>query len=801
MAEPLHAFAPAEWLRENTDLPDINTYVQLKGYKRQKSNTPHWDQFRLWALKMLKAPRGVGRPEKFNLYILHKVHPGWDNCLQQLMMVNSDASVEEFSVAGIGLWYVGVRDSTKDWVANTGVFGLRLAEWNSRLKTFFDTVRQYGRVGGTQHSKEVATDLRKVTSIIGRKLDEADWNDEWDSINRKVRTKTAGNHPDTMSSAKWMRMFKQECDIMAEEVISQVANTGHMQGMREWWEQRVMWAPTGSSSNRHRLDSEIKSLGAMGMHERPNKKAVWNTIKWEDVVEKLKELPPSVARLSTKPEPGGKQRALYASDDWSTIFASYASQDVEKMMAIGGMVARQTPSDVVKWLKNNSIDGRNEEACWVSLDYKDFNKEHSKLMLAWLNISLSRAWSRRRNNTGVMAQKAWMALVVAYQHMNAFVQWKHLSSAQRVFFGLWSGHRDTARDNTMLHCVYHRIALRQALIFGLRVERPIYIGMCGDDEDSKFRSWREAIAYVGVHMMMGHELNPKKQQFGYQYHEFLQRQSDGPGLPMRPLAPVLATLATGNWYKEPGHWFDAAVQAMTSNCWEAVARGYDHLCAARLATVMLDNHMRVKTRNGTTLYEWECYKGSTANNALWNEPIGAKVEKFSSQVRLPKLRNHGIVDIMTSRSKWIKHMSEGDRVRYMTKLEQEVNRSLVSREAEKLRTQEAQQKLENRKTPHTKLPSEEMITRVAPPNEECLVREFLVDRGKRRPMPLESKLQRIKMDIDIFNALGGWLGVAKYGKPSDIQHLDTSLEQETTKLSNSELLLDGALQNWLRETR
>lgn len=56
------------------------------------------------------------------------------------------------------------------------------------------------------------------------------------------------------------------------------------------------------------------------------------------------------------------------------------------------MVAVQTPTDVVKWMQA-SLEGRSViGGIWTSLDYSDFNKEHSKIVLALLNMLMAEQW-------------------------------------------------------------------------------------------------------------------------------------------------------------------------------------------------------------------------------------------------------------------------------------------------------------------------------------------------------------------------------------------------------------------------
>jgi hypothetical protein len=801
-------YAPAEWKQQNMPAPMLrHKFYSSKRKPPIPVVKPEFKVFVKAIAKMLPAPLGVGRTEKLNIYMLLKICDYWDTSMVQCIYKNANEHTEEFSVAAVLLWYASVDVAIREWATTVQLLFLPLNEWHVELKTFLDHVRAHGSVGDTPHGVAVAVGIRKLTTMVGRTLKEADWRQERHEIECNWRHKVAGYSPNRMNAAIWWEWATEEMNAIATTIVGQVSKKGTMATMKDWWSQRVLWAPMGSSSERHRLDEVQQQLHGNRNTERPKKKTVWNNISWEELGEKLKERTYSVARVSTKPEPGRKQRALYANDDWSTIVASYASQDIEKTMNVGGMVSRQTPNDVIDWMRAGLHDGRQGRECWVSLDYKDFNKEHSKMLLAALNIALCKAWMRTNIVPMIKHQKAAAALLVATQHLNGFIEWSDIKENRRALSGLWSGHRDTARDNTMLHYVYHKVAIKQLYVWKVSHEIPRYIGMCGDDEDALFASWKNAVAYLLVHYIMGHVLNPIKQQIGYDYHEFLQRQAVRGSLPVRPLPPMIAAMATGNWYKESGHWYDAAIAAMTSQCDELVSRGMDINAAGRLACVFLDNYMRIPPNKDrkTIELEWWKYRKMGGPSLIWDNINDhdidvPRIEDIKLKLPSKKVPSRGVADLITHRWRWYKHCDDEELGRLQSEISKEVNMSLFSKRLEQERLSYAEHNMDRRKWHQT---VKRFVEKQNPPtpNYEEVIADIWPDKGKRRPYNIEAALQRIGMDIRLFNAIGGWKTLANKGRPKDIAMYENqkpvAMNRQQTTIKRSNKMLDSALQNWL----
>ncbi|KRY03057.1 hypothetical protein T12_16520, partial [Trichinella patagoniensis] len=102
-------------------------------------------------------------------------------------------------------------------------------------------------------------------------------------------------------------------------------------------------------------------------------------------------------RQSVKNEPGKKHRALYAADDECSFVSAYASAGMEKHMNVLGMCPQQRPGDILSWWRQHQI--RRGGGCWMSVEFTDFNKEHSALELYELNRALAEAWYSHAGST------------------------------------------------------------------------------------------------------------------------------------------------------------------------------------------------------------------------------------------------------------------------------------------------------------------------------------------------------------------------------------------------------------------
>lgn len=402
--------------------------------------------------------------------------------------------------------------------------------------------------------------LRKIMHLTGRDLAAADWDTE------RQRSDGLYNRRDRIFTSRWyLREFQAAAQHVAATTIRNTYSR-RLQTLNDWWASRMMNAPNGSSSHRHTVDEKRTKSHSSG--DRPNKKVVYSYMGDNTPVAMMQLEPHVVARCSTKPEPGRKHRALYAACDCSSIVSSWASVGLESAMNWGGMVAKQAPADVLEWLQQHrtslAIGGT-----WSSLDYADFNKEHSAWELTLLNLALAREWALHPQES-IREDKYTAALWTAASNSS---RWAKTSDATwRVNSGLYSGHRDTARDNTMLHYIYSRIQQRLLLELGVTLT-PVYTVMCGDDEDTHYSNTADAYMHYAVATSAGWHLNPKKQMLGSHTHEFVQVLCDGAHAPTQPLIPNIVAFVDGNWYKDPLQDIGSTAEAVMRLGVELIQRG------------------------------------------------------------------------------------------------------------------------------------------------------------------------------------------------------------------------------------
>jgi len=159
---------------------------------------------------------------------------------------------------------------------------------------------------------------------------------------------------------------------------------------------------------------------------------------------------------------------------------------------------------------------------------------------------------------------------------------------------------------------------------------PQYTAFCGDDEDVHHQSFAEAVVHVSVYQMTGHAINSTKQLGGVSHHEFLRMVGDPVNMPERPLASILSTIATGNWYVEQSLWYDSVIASVSANFWDAVCRGMPLRAGQQLAGMYLDILMRYKSQEGTWhKLEWWSYRKKVGGPFLWQGVDGGEEEPIS----------------------------------------------------------------------------------------------------------------------------------------------------------------------------
>jgi hypothetical protein len=753
------------------------------------------------------APPGVGRPDKLTLSDVEIAMGAGGLTAQQQDAIAANLGATEFCLAAWILFIGCAPGVFRDWLEQHPLHRVPLERWREApVVQFFDRVRQCGDAGGTG-GPAVADLLRRMKTLAERNLGEADWEGEYYNKWVNPRMHFAPTASGGYSRAKWLALAYRHIDRIAAKLVREVRHSGHLQRMEAWWKRRALWMPSGSSSERHRLDAAKTADPRLSSGDRPNKRAVAQSISWADFSQAVTDMGPSqLIRCSTKHEPGGKNRALYAGDDISGAVASYASQDMEKHMSTEGMVAKQAPSDVVEWMRADLLKPRRGGAVWCSLDYSDFNSEHEKGLLTYLNLALAREWLKSTSEVEACLDKAWAALWVALSHQHTYVQFPGKPGpAIRQFHSLNSGHRDTARDNTVLHAVYKAIVVDlMGELLGEKVHTH-YVGICGDDEDVLHKDWVQVAGYITMHQACGHALNGAKQEVDYYRHEFLQRQAVQGRLPLRPLAPVLATLAGGNWYKEAGHHYNQALDGLSSTGWEIITRGADPAIICRLVCRMLDRAYTIPNpRQKPTKLDWWKYRAQVQSCPIWlpslvsdpmarhSPPPPELVEEFDAR----GLPQKATGDLASDRMRWLQCVPPQKRAIWHQTVTNNTYKAFYGTHREKLRRAAARALWPTRRG-RTVFDDAWAPQLLEAPLDE-VGRWINGDGGERRPPSLEATLQRIDLDLTLFELIGRWPGVLAHGKPSDVRVFEHDIPFNEGLLPSWLMHVDPALTSWLR---
>lgn len=567
----------------------------------------------------------------------------------ELSILAANQGHPEWSVAADILGTLAWEPSMLQWLQDrSGWFSAPLAWKLEHLKPWLNAVRRCPRLQGAPTSVAGLLVLRKYVNICGRNKSPAKWEDEEERRVRNLPVHYAVDANGNLSRTLWETRLRGLLSELAWGVVSSVVASGDLQGPQEWWESRWKWVPTGSTSLRSRQSALCTADSRLGSGARADKRTVAETLPDDYLSRAMQTIPLRVARRSTKHEPGLKNRALYAVDDRTFYVAAYASAYAEQHMVAEGMRAKQTPADVAEWMRRHW--DRRDPAVWLSLDYSDFNSDHEVDTLVALDLAFAQAWARcsvrSREGEDISTAKAETCAWLAMSHRvnvstggdvapwlsgsgnvgmeaepeqpvaGAWLCGPKDTAAKRpwrVYGGLFSGDRNTARDNTMLHAVYSLMARKSMSQFWGGAMSGL--SFTGDDEDGIADDWQTGLVYVLQHVLMQFELKAAKQMAGHN-HEFLQRSLSDDGFPTRPLYAALAQLASGNWYQDVYMWYDAHIRAVSDNVWELHTRGLPYAVAQRLAIELLNGMMRVKAPDAARVEALGRAIGHHETNAL-----------------------------------------------------------------------------------------------------------------------------------------------------------------------------------------
>lgn len=535
-----------------------------------------------------KAPPGLRDIYQVHPVFVVKLDPTRVSTLWKIYSINS--TMVDYEYAAMFLWWVLLPMELYTFFLDTKLHLVNCAEQGHLVSEFFEVCRQQAACCRCVVGEQAFYWLRKYKNLFGRRRGTCNITQEEERYKPYYsyrRLSRIGVYSDRKT---YLHTFMKHTSRVTDAIVVQMREA-NLDDLQTWWKKRVNNLASGSSSNRHLLDSYIEQDERIRSSDRPNKKAVCEAYDDAYLERLLHRMPYMIARRSTKNEPGLKQRALYAVDDDAVIISAFASMSVEKNMNIMGMAPLQRPVDVLRWWK----DGQQQKAgeIWLSADYTDFNKEHSQAELELLNLAFARSWLKKYPVERIARQKSFCATWLAEAQRCRFVKDEE-GNMQRVFSALFSGSRDTARDNTILHQVYHNMVLEWLDDNCEGWGKAVHAHMCGDDEDVLFSDNLAAALYYQAIKGMGWHTNDSKQMCGKKHHEFLQKMPHSVKGCLAPISSMIAALCSGQWYTQPGLQQDSAIAAISDQIWELIVRGGDARKLYLLSIDILNDYMQVR---------------------------------------------------------------------------------------------------------------------------------------------------------------------------------------------------------------
>jgi hypothetical protein len=611
-------------------------------------------------------------------------------------------------------------------------------------KPVFDQIRRWCRLPHGPLPVNQLQYLLQYPSMCGRTMEEVDWVREWEENNPSEHIR---RWPTTGLSSQWTAVsyvsaFQSAADKVIDAVMAETA-VREKQSIGAWWSRRILWMPTGSSSERKRVE-ELPEIKANQDLSRPNKKTVAAVLAQDILLDWLRTTPRAQIRCSTKHEPGKKNRPLHAADDVSTIIASYASAGMEQHMNVFGMDARQTPLDLARWMKQHYLE---PAGIWVSTDYSKFFSEHHWWEQAYINCIIAKRWLEyglHPNRRSKAYCSLWTARAVSNRWVDQPKQRMHLH-------GLFSGQRDTARDNTLLHCIYSQMVID--LMQQNYMTPPLSTYYCGDDEDAKFTNPITAAAYVALHIAAGWKLQPIKQLVGYHHHEYLKNMLVGDHPPIQPLSSMIAVLVTGNWYTPAVTWKKGLMEVVGNQLWSLIQRGANAQWIETFSVTWLNRLYTVRVAGKNCKLEWFTHRPSKTKEKFW-QLAGADDEPTpidDSEPHGPLLLSHipGADDLVTSIINTFPNTEPAALGLLKRSAVRDATKGMLVKQLQAADTEAAVEQLGKRKTVHKKL-SVPKLTR----DMKWLIEQFHnVDENRTTPTR-KSVLARHGVPQQLYNAAG-----------------------------------------------
>lgn len=714
-------------------------------------------------------------------------------------LANASIGCSAWTLVAMAAWMAASDKRVLEWMNDCGWFTHRLVDSIEAMKSRLVAARRSLTLAGC---RDVPVDevlvLRKMANLAGRNKDEADWAAE--EVRRTVDT-PVHVYPmadGSVSRSQWLRRLKLFLESFTLRIATKMANTLRLEDIDTWWQSRYAWAPSGSSSNAAAAKAAMMATEGLVPDNtaRPNKKAVTMVLPEDYIWLNMLSRPVKKPRCSTKNEPGHKNRALYAQDDASFFISAFASVAMERSINEGGIYAKQAPDDVVNWVRMHKL--YSEQGCYfLSLDYSDYNTEHEMTTLALLDFCWAKAWLKVAAGRPVFLQKAAAAVWAAEASLNAWVDFG--DGEVRITGGLFSGDRNTSRDNCILHAAYSH--LMQCATEELLPDFQIH-GLCmtGDDEDAAFVNWVHALAYMQNHMRAGFVLKIEKQLAGtpdQPTHEYLQRALTVDGRPSQPLASSLAQMMSGNWYKEQYIWFDSLIGAVNSNGWELHVRGLPLNIARFLTGKVLSRTLRArKNDEGWVKLEWWRYRTNGAYSPLWGTVSDSAPPLPDSKdvVGVAPL-THGLLAWRAKNAKRFPDLLPGAKMeRYIAGCSKQAFSSIYQKSRFQRLHEAAAEVWPIRETVTPDLLGYEADRPVRVGRVMLAALLALASAGSA-PHDEKELMSRFGIDSDLLEALGGWHNFLQTLQPSDMQFWENV--QAPGKQPDWLWYEDAAIRSWV----
>jgi hypothetical protein len=732
-------------------------------------------------------------------------------CCAADVVVRVNVGYRDWAVASVLLMLLALNAEIVRLMLEGGWFDLPLPEWTLRCKEKLTALR---RSMNTRSLRNVPANdtlmLRKILNVTYREKDPANW--EAEKTRRTLNTPThyAWTPMAYMDRMRWKKEVWAYMRSLTTRIVADMAHNLRLEKIEDWWDSRYAWAPSGSSSLHNVIGKMIMQEMDVDPSARPTKKTVAARVPNNFLPRVLASPPSKFPRVSTKTEPGRKSRALYAQDDDSFFVSSYASVAMEKYINIDGIYAQQAPSDVAEWVKDSILRSKIGNV-WQSLDYDDFNSDHEVEDLQMLDLAFAMAWLDSSAHPKIRMQKAFTSLWSSRAHGRAWVHFPDDAEPTRIWGGLFSGDRNTARDNSILHAVYSHCCAVFAAEWDSNA-KPLSTYFTGDDEDASFSDWIGAMVYQMAHMGANFALQTKKQAFSMgeiHSHEYLQRAITGTANPSRPLAAALAQLMSGNWYNTNYVWLDGIISSVSDNCWELHTRGMPLEICRVLASIILNRSMQVRvvsddaTTTAWKKLEWWKYRSCGTYSPLWDTTTAKApdVPTGESAIRVPqsaagvdawvrKLAKRG--DHEFNEDKQLRYAAYCKRMAFSAMFPRERNSAMHRHAAVHWPTRETVWGLDDNAAPPALRPKH------CGPSDAWLFTHLLSSQAERYTTSIQQLISRFGVDDEYVRLIGGFGNLLHKLKPEDL----AAVEQPQPEIVMPAWLygLDPAIRSWLSQT-